>query len=293
MSDGNSLQQIRAQLQDLLQAAEAGTIIPVRLPGQISEIIQLVDLAEAEAKEAAASSAMPADMEDYMKDEAYFIGHAVHELRTPMTSIRGYSDMMGAMGELTDMQQQFLETIRTNSKRMESLLADVSYMNKIRKDTLAVAEKMDMFKNIAMRLEKDMQPLAEELDCQLELDIPQGLPLLNIDGELLSVALEKLLENSIRYTVHGEGKVSVKAEADGQELVVTITDNGIGMTPEEQAELGTIYFRSDNDIVREYKGSGLGIPIAFGLMDKLGVSYDYTSEAGKGTIFTIRIKGMT
>jgi len=286
-----AMQDLRDQLNQLLDNAKTGNIIPIRLPAQVEAIIAAVDVVEADQKEALAK-AMPEDMEGYMEEEAYFVGHAVHELRTPMTSIRGYSDMLGQMGELNDMQKQFLDVIKTNTRRMESLLKDMSYINKIRKKTLQLNPKMDMFKNMGMRLEKDMQPIAEELKKELIFEVPDGLPLLNVDSEILVVAIEKLIENALRYT-NEDGKVTVSGSADESTLVITVTDNGIGMSEEDIAKLGTIYFRSDHDLVREFKGSGLGIPIAYGLIEMLGASHSVESEVDNGTTFTIRIEGMT
>ena len=287
----SAMQDLRDKLNQLLDNAKTGNIIPIRLTGQVEEIIVAVDAVEEAHKEDLAK-AIPEDMEGYMAEEAYFVGHAVHELRTPMTSIRGYSDMLGQMGELNDMQKQFLDVIKTNSRRMESLLADMSYINKIRKNTLQLNPKMDMFKNMAMRLEKDMQQAAEDLKKELTFEVPDGLPLLNIDSELLVVAIEKLIENSLRYT-NEDGKVTVTGAADGSTLIIKVVDNGIGISDGDIAKLGTIYFRSDHDVVREFKGSGLGIPIAYGLLDILGATYSVESEVDKGTTFTVRIEGMT
>ena len=100
------------------------------------------------------------------------------------------------------------------------------------------------------------------------------------------------IENGLRYSPEGEGKVKVAGAKDGSTLVVTISDNGIGIAPEDQAQLGTLYFRSDNDVVRGYKGSGLGIPIAYGIIDMLGGTIDLETEPDNGTTFTIRMPGM-
>ncbi len=298
MPNGDALQQAREKVKALLEAARTGAIIPIRLPGQIEEIEKLLEQAEeeaAEAEKAAKQAAVPADVDELIKENAKFVSVAVHELRTPMTSIRGYADMLNqpAMGELNDMQKQFLDVIRTNAKRMESLLADVSYANKVRAKVLKLTPKMDMFKNVAMGLEKKARPIAEELGRQLEFDIPDGLPLLNTDGEMLQLALMKLIENGLRYSPKDTGKVVVRGAADGNTLVITIEDNGIGMTEEEIAQLGTLYFRSDNQVVRDYKGSGLGIPIAYGIIEMLDGSIEVESKPDEGTKFTIRIKGMS
>ncbi|MBL8120953.1 MAG: HAMP domain-containing histidine kinase, partial [Anaerolineae bacterium] len=186
------------------------------------------------------------------------LSHGFHDLRLPLTNIRGYGDMLAtpAMGSLNEMQQQFVSTIRTNARRMESLLTDVSDMSKIRGGTLKIAAKMDMFKNIAMMIDKQMRPIANELERQLEFDTPQGLPILNLDGEMLTKAICKLVENGLRYSPQISGLVRVSAEGEGNTLKIRIQDNGIGMKPEELAQLGTPYFRADHDLVLSYKGSG-------------------------------------
>lgn len=290
------LQQAQALVDELLQAARAGRLIPVRLPAQIEAIQDALNAAGEAAKAAAAAPppppAAPFDMEAFWKDQGYFISHAVHELRTPMTSIRGYSDMLPAMGELSDMQKQFVETIRTNARRMEGLLQDVTDMNKLRAGTLKVSPKMDMFKNIAGMTEKIARSQAEAAGKTFTMEIPQGLPLLNIDGELLAKALTKLAENAVRYTREG-GHITLSAAAEGNRLTIRLKDDGIGMTPEEVAQLGTVYFRSDSETVRSFKGSGLGIPIAFGLIKLLDGTVTTESQPDQGTTFTITLHGMT
>jgi two-component system sensor histidine kinase BaeS len=175
---------------------------------------------------------------------------------------------------------------------MDTLMTDVSDIAKVRGGTLKIGVKMDMFKNIAMMVENAMKPVAEQIGRTLTFDIPQGLPLLNTDGELLAKALNKLVENGLRYQEREDGSVTVRGRADGNTLVVEIADTGIGMTAEDLAQLGTVYFRSENEVVRSYKGSGLGVPVAYGIVKALGGSVDVASEAGAGTTFTVRIAGM-
>ena len=291
----DSLQTATDKLKELHEAAQKGTLIPFRLPGQIEEIMALLTAARTEqetAAQKAAEAAAPADLNEFIEKEAYFVGHAVHELRNPLTSVRGYSDMLGAMGTLNEMQTQFLQVVKTNVKRMESLLADVGVINKINKKTLKANPKMDMFKNLALRVEKDMTPLAKELGRTLTFDIPSGLPILNVDGDLLVTLLNKLIENGLRYSPAETGTVKVSAETQDNTLVIHVEDNGIGMLPEEIAKLGEIYYRSENEKVREYKGSGLGIPIVYGLVAHLGGTISVTSTPEQGTRFTVKLPGM-
>ena len=293
-----AMEEAKTAIAELLEAARVGNIIPVRLPGQVEAIQALLLQAKQEHTEAMDElrNAPGGDAGAILLEDAEFIKTALHELRTPMTSIRGYSDMLGnegMAGELSDMQKQLLQVVRANAKRMESLLADMSYVNKLRAGIFQATKMMDLFKNIAMRAEKAMTPVAEKLNRQLEFDIPQGLPLLNTDGELMALAMDKLIENGLRYSPEGTGKVVVHGRGEGNTLVVTIEDNGCGMTEEEMQPLGTLFYRTDNDTVRAYKGSGLGVFIAYRIIDLIGGRYEVTSQPGKGTTFTLHFEGMT
>lgn len=290
---GDALEQARAALNELIEAARKGQIVPVRLTGQLEAILQMLDQAGAEASSGGGEAS--GDLDAYRKDLASLLSHGFHDLRLPLTNIRGYADMLGspAMGTLNDMQGQFVNTIRTNARRMEGLLMDVSDISKLRGGTLKVAPKMDMFKNIALMTEKAMRPVAEELGRNLEFDVPSGLPILNTDGELLAKAMNKLVENALRYTPPENSLIRVGGQANGNKLLIYIQDNGIGMTPEELAQLGTPYFRADHDLVLSYKGSGLGIPIAYGLIDLLGGTVSVESQPGQGTTFTVSLAGMS
>lgn len=294
----SALEQAKQALAELLENARVGNIIPIRLPSQIEAIqAALIDAEKEHQDEIADLRRRPSgDIETVLHDNAEFMRVAIHDLKNPLASIKGYSDLLNnpAMGgELTPMQSQLLQVIRSNSKRMEALLEDMSVMNRLRGGVTKVNQKMDMFKNIAMVIEKKMRPVAEELNRQLEFDIPQGLPLLNVDGDLIAIVFNKLIENGLRYSPEGEGKVTLKARNENNKLVVDVEDNGVGMTEEELSHLGELFYRADNDVVRAYKGSGLGIPIAYGLVDVLRGTISVQSEPNKGTHFTVTFEGMS
>ncbi len=279
----------RKTLQALIEAARSGRIVPAQLAGQLEQIDAQLALDEIMRQKAA-----PVVSHD-TQETVEFFRTLIHELRIPMTSIRGYSDMLtnsSMVGELSEMQRQLLDVIRANSRRMESLLTDMSYMNRIRGGMVTVNAKMDMFKNIAMMVEKKAAPLAQELKRTLIFDVPSGLPILNTDAELMSTVLLKLIENGLRYSPEGTGEVTVRASADGHTLVITVSDNGVGMTPEEQAHIGEAFYRSDRDAIRAHKGSGLGLPIAIGLTKALGGTFALESTVNQGTTVTLRFEGM-
>ncbi|MFP4323590.1 MAG: sensor histidine kinase [Anaerolineales bacterium] len=235
-----------------------------------------------------------ATLEEQIVENSKFISVMVHEIRKPLTSIRGYADMLGknVMGELNEMQSQFVETIRKNTISMETLVSDISDISKLHSGRLQPAQKMEMYKNIAMQLEKDMAGQAQEREVALVFDTPEGLPLLNTDTARITQALRKLIDNAIKYTPAGTGQVIVRAENGGDKLHVHVEDNGIGITAEEQARLGELFFRGDQEQVTSTKGYGMGLPIAMACVSLIGGELAWQSTPGQGTIFTITLPAM-
>jgi light-regulated signal transduction histidine kinase (bacteriophytochrome) len=161
------------------------------------------------------------------------------EQNSPITSIKGYSDMLGKgmFGELNEAQQQFVDTIRSNVTRMEHLVTDISDISKIHAGRLRLEPKMDMYKNVAMEVEKNTRDLATQHEHTLTFDTPSGLPILNLDSTRLAQVLTKLVINALQYTSNG-GTITVKAERVNGSLKVSVIDTGIGMTGEEQTHIG-------------------------------------------------------
>jgi signal transduction histidine kinase len=279
------------EAQRLLDALLADANTAALPPDVLTARLKAVQRVLQAAPESAAPT--PDATETALREQSAFFGHALHELRTPMTSVRGYTDMLVSMGGLNDMQKGFVETVRVNVRRMEALMQDVSDINKLRAGTLRLNPRIDTMRNIAQQSEKAMTPLAQQLGRTLRFDLPQGLPLLNLDGDVLVRALNKLIENGLRYHEGTGGECVVSAVADGASVVLTVRDDGIGIAPEDLAQLGTTYFRSENELVRTYKGSGLGVPVAMGIARVLGSSLHFASTPGAGTTVTLRLPGTT
>ena len=151
---------------------------------------------------------------------------------------------------------------------------------------------MDMYKNIAMQLEKDLAGFADEHGHSLIFDTPDGLPLLSLDSARLVQVLKKLLHNAIQYTPNG-GEVIVRAEDVDGWLKVSVIDNGIGMTEDEQTHIGELFWRAEGEMVRSFKGHGLGLPIAIGFTGLLGGEFFYETEPGEGSVFGVKVPGMS
>lgn len=285
-SKTNPLEQAQQLVTSLQQQADGAQ------KAQLDELQRL--LGEASRRgEGENAEALRQRVDELIQTNASFVSVMVHEIRVPMTSIKGYSDMLAknVVGELNEMQTQFVETIRSNVERMEHLVSDISDISKIRSGRLRLETKMDTYKNIAMQVEKDTADLAAEHNHTLTFDTPQGLPVLNLDGARLAQVITKLVQNALRYTPPG-GTITVRAEDVDGNLKVSVIDTGVGMTEDEQAHVGELFWRADNEHVRSFKGHGLGLPIAIGLIELLGGEFFFESEADKGSTFGFIVPGM-
>ncbi len=266
------------------------------LQPQVKQLAGL--LADAQQRgEGQDAEALRQQIADLITLNAQFVSVMVHEIRVPMTSIKGYSDMLGKSlsGDLPlddSMKVQFVETIRSNVTRMEHLVADISDMSKIQSGRMRMDPKMDMYKNIAMQLEKDMAGFAAEQEHTLTFDTPDGLPILNLDSSRLVQVIEKLMHNALQYTPKG-GEIVVRAENLDGKLRISVIDNGIGMSEEDQAHIGELFWRADSELVRSFKGHGLGLPIAIGFTKLIGGEFFYESAPEKGSTFGVIVPGMS
>ncbi|MBO9310561.1 MAG: hypothetical protein J7551_12345 [Chloroflexi bacterium] len=226
-----------------------------------------------------------------------FVSMIVHELRKPMTSIRGYADMLAkpnVIGALNPMQQNFVETIRNNVVRMDWLLSDLSDINKLSANRLRLEPKMLAFESLRPEIEAAVAGLLAEYGHTLTVEIAPELPTLNTDPRQLVRVIVLLLRNAIFYTPKGTGQLVLKATTteNAGEVRISIRDNGIGMRAEDVARLGELFFRADHELVTNTRGYGLGIPVAKGLLALMGSQLEVESAPGQGSTFSFRLQGI-
>jgi signal transduction histidine kinase len=219
-----------------------------------------------------------------------FISCVSHELRTPMTSIRGYAEMLekGMVGSLSSQQTEFIRTIRRNAERMQVLVSDLQDVSRIETGRL----RLEMGSVAATdALDSALQATQAQIQARsqhLTVDMPDDLPPVYADRARLAQILINLLSNAYKYTPKG-GHIGVRAQVQGEYVQCAVSDNGIGMSPQDQQCLFTKFFRSEDPTVRETTGTGLGLCIVKSLVELQGGEIEVESDLGKGTTVTFTI----
>jgi signal transduction histidine kinase len=220
------------------------------------------------------------------KSKSEFVSAVTHELRIPMTSIKGYSEMISMTGDLTDQQKSFLSIIRSNVERMSILVSDLSDISRIESGRLNIeVEENVRIQQVLDEVLPSMQAEIDKREHKLTIDIPEKLPGLKCDPQRLSQILINLISNAYKYTPNG-GKITITAAADTGMVRCDIADSGVGMNADEQAKLFTKFWRADDMHVREQPGTGLGLAIIKNLIELQGGKITVKSEKGKGTTFS-------
>jgi signal transduction histidine kinase len=218
--------------------------------------------------------------------KSQFISVVSHELKIPMTSIRGYADLLrqGTVGEVNDQQVQFLDTIRTNVDRMASLVSDLSDISRIETGRLRIEIGELPLERYVRETAAGLRPQFEEKDQTLIFDLPEDLPPVRSDRTRLVQVLTNLLSNAIKYTPKG-GRITVAAQLEAGIVRISVSDTGIGMSEEDLSRLFTQFFRSEDPAVREQPGWGLGLNVTLRLVELLNGKIGVDSTLGEGSTF--------
>jgi len=235
----------------------------------------------AEAKDLAVSAS---------RSKAEFVSFVSHELKLPMTSIKGYSDLIlsGATGPLNEHQTSFLTTIRNNVNRMAALVSDLADISRIENDNLRLERREVPIWDVIDEVVSIMRPQIAQKEQTITVDIPGELPKAWVDRHRLAQILTNLVNNANKYTASG-GAIVVHARRNDNMIEIEVKDTGCGISPEDQQKLFSKFFRSADDKVRETAGNGLGLSITKNLVELHGGRIWFESEYRKGTSFCFTV----
>jgi len=218
-----------------------------------------------------------------------FVSLASHQLRTPLSTVNWYSEMLltGDVGEVTPEQRTYLEEIYNGNQRMIDLVNTLLDVSRIEMGTFVVEPKStDIVKLAQSVIAEEKLEIAKKRLLHTEI-FKRGIPHIQADPKLLRMVLQNLLSNAIKYTPEG-GKIVTSITLDTyKNIIIKITDTGYGIPKNQQNKIFTKLFRADNVIGKDTEGTGLGLYIAKSIIDQAGGELRFESIEDTGTTFFI------
>ena len=218
--------------------------------------------------------------------DSKLIALIVHELRNPLTAIRGYSDLLlqETAGALSDTQTSFVRMIHANSNKMAELitmLSDISRLNEGRLNFSTAPLPLDGYVEQAV---EQLKPISREKSILIETTVSRRLPKVLADPIRLNQVLVHLIKNAIDYNA-GDSKVELMAEGQGNEITITIQDQGIGINKALQAQVFMPFFRANDLALPGVEGWGLGLSLSKMLVEHMGGKIGFESQHKEGSSF--------
>ncbi|MFZ5915446.1 MAG: GAF domain-containing protein [Chloroflexota bacterium] len=278
---------------------EGQVIGVITLEGQHSETFKQTDLAFIERLAdhmaiAMANARLYADVKAADEAKSEFVSMVSHELKIPMTSIKGYAKLlhMGSSGEVNDKQRSFLEIISSNVDRMDALVQDLLDISRIETGRLKLDIQTVHLTTVVDEVVRLLQHEFEKRQQTLAIQMPVELPPVRADRARLAQVLTNLLGNAFKYTPNG-GSITVQARTEDGQVLCSVVDTGIGISSQDQKRLFEKFYRADHQVVREVGGTGLGLSIAKSIIELQGGRIWLESELGKGSVFHFTVPVMS
>ena len=225
---------------------------------------------------------------DAMKDE--FVSMASHQLRTPLTSVKGYISMVleGDAGKISKQQRQLLQEAFTSSERMVHLISDFLNVSRLQTGKFVVDRKESDLAEVVKQEVANIKQIAQSHQVRVEYKQPSRFPVLYLDEGKIRQVIMNFIDNAIYYAPDSTAiKVTLSVE-DG-EAVLRVIDKGMGVPKEAQSKLFTKFFRAENARKQRPDGTGVGLFLAKKVIDGHGGQVVFESTLGKGSTFGFRL----
>ena len=198
-----------------------------------------------------------------------FLSVVSHELRTPLHSIKGFVEiiLMGKTGPVTELQEDFLKTVRTQTTSLQRMIDDLLEFSRMEAGRVKLQLGEVSLPAMAQAVAVKLAPLAEEGGQQLRVELPDGLPEIDADLSRLEQVLTNLVENALKFTPAG-GVIVVSGAQVGDRVRLSVADTGIGIPPDEQDRVFDRFYQVDGSERRAYRGTGLGLSICKHIVER-------------------------
>lgn len=216
------------------------------------------------------------------KTRLEFFANASHELKTPLTAIKGFNELIGLNAE--GNIKEYSEKIDKETQRMLSLINDMLNLNKLENSTVNVAALSPV--SVGETVEEAVSELAVLAKSKNVTVNASGDAKLKIEKEHLYELVKNLIENAVRYNVEG-GSVNVTVKRESGKTVISVADTGIGIDAENRSRIFERFYRIDKSRSRATGGTGLGLAIVKHVCELYGARIDLSSRLGVGTVVTV------
>lgn len=225
---------------------------------------------------------------DYLKSE--FITLASHQLRTPLSAIRWYTELLAdGRDGMPEEQREYVQQIDESVRRMIALLGALLHAARMEDETVRPALVPTKLLPLLEETLKDMKDTFEGAGIMQDLRLPDT-PSLSVktDPVLLRVVLQNLLSNAVKYSPK-KSAVTVGVAMDGGKVLITVEDRGLGIPQADQERIFEKFFRAQNVKQIDTDGNGLGLAISKSIVDRIGGTLTFVSTENKGTTFTVAL----
>ncbi len=252
-----------------------------RVLNGVVQDITAIKQQEHELREARAAA------EQAMQARSLFLATMSHELRTPISGMHGMLELL-RMSELNDDQRYLLRNVESSANHLLYLVNDILDFSKIEAGQLHLNHQSCRLQPVVCDVIRGHAALAYSKGLKVTLQWEDQLPdLADIDPVRVGQVISNLLNNAVKFTE--QGAISIQASYHDQQLVIAVTDTGIGIAEEKQAQLFTPFEQVESDINRRFGGTGLGLAICDQLVKKMGGALTVKSQLGEGACFRFSI----
>jgi signal transduction histidine kinase len=226
---------------------------------------------------------------DKLKDD--LIALVSHELRTPLTSIIGYLELVNEdRDSLSTEQGEFLDVVDRNANRLLTLVSDLLFVAQAQAGRLSIEkEPLDTCELVSDAVAA-AKPFASERKIELTIET-SGEARVNGDAQRLGQVVDNLLSNALKFTPHG-GAVHVDVTGEGDDVVISVTDDGMGISPADQDELFARFFRTEAAMKKAIQGTGLGLSIVKAIVEAHDGQIAVDSVEGEGATFRVTLPSL-